>query len=127
MYPKIFTILLSTLIFLIVIDAIRRQKMTFKYSIFWMGNCLLALLLAINDKILVRLSELAGFSLPSNFIFFLLLVFFIGLSFLLTLYVNEQNTRTETLAQALALLEHKFNQAFHSPSQRDTKANPPGK
>lgn len=127
MHPKIFTILLSGFILLIVIDAIRRQKMTFKYSIFWMGNCLLAFILSINDKILMRLSDLAGFSLPSNFIFFLLLVFFIGLSFLLTIYVNEQNTRTETLAQALALLEHKFNQAFHSPSQRNLKANPPEK
>ncbi|MBI3306472.1 MAG: DUF2304 domain-containing protein [Candidatus Omnitrophica bacterium] len=121
MHPKIFTILLAAVIFMIVIDAIRRQKMTFKYSIFWMSNCLLALVLSINDRILVRLSELAGFSLPSNFIFFLLLVFFIVLSFLLTIYVNEQNTRTENLAQAMALLEHKFDQSLNQKTDSTKK------
>ncbi len=123
MHPKIFAILVSSIIFLIVVDSIRRQKMTFKYSIFWLGTCLLALVLGINDRILVRLSELAGFSLPSNFIFFLLLAFFIVLSFLLTIYVNEQNTRTETLAQAVALLEHKLNQSLQNPEDKKIDPN----
>ena len=92
-----------------VIELIRRQKMTFKYSLFWLASCLAVLFFAWRDQFLIALSQWAGFVLPSNFIFFLLLVFFILLSLFLTLYVNEENNRSETLAQAIALLEHKLN------------------
>ncbi len=91
-----------------VIEFIRRQKMTFKYSLFWLVSCLAVLFFAWNDELMVSLSEWAGFALPSNFIFFLLLVFFIVLSLFLTLYVNEENNRSETLAQAIARLEFKL-------------------
>jgi len=51
------------------------------------------------------------------FVFFLLLMFFICLSLLLTLYVNEQNSRTETLAQQVAILDH------HVRKLRASKSN----
>ncbi|MCM8774740.1 MAG: DUF2304 domain-containing protein [Candidatus Omnitrophica bacterium] len=108
MQTKLFVIITSLLILLTVVELIRRQKMTFKYSMFWLGASFSGLVLSLNENILVTLSELTGFSLPSNFVFFLLLVAFIFLSLLLTLYVNEQNNRTETLAQTLALLEHEI-------------------
>src|SRR3990167_9341307 len=99
MPAKTFAILISIVIFLFVIELIRRQKMTFKYSTFWLGTCIFVLFFAFNDRLLTNVSEIFGFELLSNFIFFLLLVFFILLSLLLTLYVNEQNSRSETLAQ----------------------------
>lgn len=108
MQPKTFAILSAIMIAFIVIEAIRRQKMTFKYSIFWLGTCALVLFFSFYDKLLATLSSLFGFALPSNFVFFLLVVFFIILSLLLTIYINEQNTRTETLAQTIALLECKI-------------------
>jgi hypothetical protein len=110
MNAKIFAISSSILILFFVIELIRRQKMTFKYSISWLGISLLALAFAVYDPLLSRLSALAGFELPSNFVFFLFLVFFTLLSLLSTLYINEQNSRTEALAQSLALLEYQFKE-----------------
>jgi len=110
MEAKTFAIFIAGIIFLVVIELVRRQKMTFKYSLSWLSACLLVLFFAINDGLLDKLSTLSGFQLPSNFIFFLLLTFFVFLSLLLTIYVNEQNNRCETLAQAVGILEHKVNQ-----------------
>jgi len=108
MQAKYFVILTALAIFTYVIELIRRQKMTFRYSFFWLSTCLVALVFGIWDNLLGKLSRLAGFTLPSNFVFFLLLAFFILMSLMLTLYINEQNSRTETLAQRMALLEQKL-------------------
>ena len=123
MPAKTFAILISIIIFLFVFELIRRQKMTFKYSTFWLGTCLFVLFFAFNDRLLTGVSEMFGFKLLSNFIFFLLLVFFILLSLLLTLYVNEQNSRSETLAQSVAMLEYKLKQLEKkSNAKRETNS-----
>ena len=108
MHVKTFSILITLMILGLVVDLIRRQKMTFKYAVTWFGGCLAALIFAVNDTLLIKISHWAGFALPSNFIFFLLLVFVMYLSLLLTIYINEQNSRTESLAQAIAALQHRI-------------------
>ena len=108
MHAKVFAIGSSVAILLIVIELIRRQKMTFKYSVVWLLTCILALYFSLSETPVQILSSFAGFRLPSNFIFFLLSCFVTLLSLLLTIYVNEQNSRSEVLAQSLAKLEYKI-------------------
>ena len=108
MKAQTLAIILSFSILFFVIDCIRRQKMTFKYSIFWLGACSAVSFFSLNEAFLGKISRIAGFKIPSNFIFFLLLSFFVFLSLLLTIYINEQNNRTETLSQAVGALEYKL-------------------
>lgn len=117
MQAKFFVILMALAIFIFVIELIRRQKMTFRYSFFWLSTCLVALILSIWDNVLGFLAKAAGFALPSNFVFVLLLAFFLLLSLLLTIYINEQNNRTETLAQKTAILENKLDQLLKNFSR----------
>ena len=111
MAVKTFAILTSLLIFFFVIELIRRQKTTFKYSLFWIITCTIVLFFTYHDGLLRKISQLAGFELLSNFIFFLLLVFFIVLSLILTIYVNEQNNRSDLLAQSVGMLEYELKRA----------------
>ncbi len=108
MQPKIFAITLAVLIFISVIELIRRQKMTFKYALSWLAASGLVLFFAIQNSLLEKLSAWAGFELPSNFIFFLLLIFVILFSLLLTIYINEQNSRAESQAQTIARLDYRI-------------------
>lgn len=110
MPAKLFAIGSSIAILLFVLELIRRQKMTFKYSVTWLGISTVVLILALNPRPLNWVSKWVGFALPSNFIFFLLTVFVILLSLLLTIYANEQNNRSETLAQSIALMEYRMKQ-----------------
>jgi hypothetical protein len=110
MQVKVFAILSSIAIFIFVIELIREQKMTFKYSLTWLAVSALVLFFAVFDGLLDQIASWVGFELPSNFIFFLLLVFVILFSLLLTIHINEQNSRNETLAQSLAILEYKMKQ-----------------
>lgn len=110
MQTKIFAVVSAVLILTFVLDLIRRQKMTFRYSVVWLIISFLSIFFALYDRPLYQLAKLAGFTLPSNFIFFLFLIFFIWVCLFLTLYVNEQSNRSETLAQSVAILEHKLKQ-----------------
>lgn len=110
MDARLFAMMISIMLFVFVLDLIRRQKMTFKYSLGWLSACGLMVLFTINHKLLFKISALAGFKLPSNFIFFLLLVFSVFFSLLLTLYINEQNNRAERLAQSVGILESKIRE-----------------
>lgn len=109
MQARTFAILIAVAILISVIELIRREKMTFRYSCSWLTASIVALFFAFYPRSLRQLSELTGFALPSNFVFFLLLAFFVFLSLFLTIYINEQNNRTESLAQSIAMLEYKIN------------------
>lgn len=108
MNARLFAIIAALIIFISVINLIRKQKMTFKYSVLWLSICLAVLFFAVYEQALFTLSKWAGFELPSNFVFFFLLIFFSLSSLFLTIYINEQNTRSERLAQTTALLERKL-------------------
>ena len=108
MHPKIFAFAMAFIILILVIDLIRRQKMTFKYALAWLTSSVLVLFFTIQDHWLNDLTKWAGFALPSNFIFFLLLIFVIFFSLLLTIHINEQNGRSESLAQMIARLDYRL-------------------
>jgi hypothetical protein len=107
---KTFAIIVAFLIVGFIVDLIRRQKMTFKYSLFWLSASGLTLFFAFYDSALDRLASMAGFQLTSNFIFFLYLAFVSALCLFLTVYINEQNSRTETLAQHVGILQLKIKE-----------------
>jgi len=117
MQAKTFAILAAILIFGGIINQIRLQKMTFRFSMLWLAGSAMVLFLAFNDGLLSSIARKVGFELTSNFIFFLFLCFFVLVSLCLTLYINEQTTRTEKLVQSLGILELKLRQLEEKTTQ----------
>ncbi len=110
MHAKTFAILSALALLLLIVNRIRLQQMTFKFSMMWLAFSVAVVFFAFFDTLLSKVSKLAGFGLTSNFIFFLFLVLSVVLSLFLTLYINEQTTRTEALAQDLGILRLKIDQ-----------------
>ncbi|MFA7255307.1 MAG: DUF2304 domain-containing protein [Candidatus Omnitrophota bacterium] len=108
MHPKTFALIITFSVLILVIDLIRRQKMTFKYALAWLASSIAVIFFTLQDTWLRTVAQWAGFALPSNFIFFLLLIFVIFFSLLLTIHINEQNSRAESLAQAIARLDYRL-------------------
>ena len=103
-------IAVSVLIFLFVLDLVRRQKLTFKYALAWLSVSGAAIFFALFYKLLFAVAAWLGFELPSNFIFFTLFCAFILLSLLLTVFLCQQNSRNDRMAQKIALLEFELNE-----------------
>lgn len=106
MNARLLAAALSLLLFLFVVEMIREERLTFKYAFGWLLAAVIGLLMAVFDRCVVRAAGWFGFELPSNFIFFTGLGVFVFLSLLLTIFLCQQNRRTERLAQKIALLEN---------------------
>ncbi len=102
---KLLAIAISSLIFLFVLDLVRRRKLTFKYALAWLFVSGAAVVSAVFHKLLFALAAWLGFELPSNFIFFSLMCAFVVLSLLLTVFLCQQNERNNRMAQKIAILE----------------------
>ena len=97
---------LSLLLFLVIIEFVRRERLTFKYAVGWLAVSFCGFLFSWHDRILSRISTVCGFELLSNFVFFSVLCAFVFLSLFLTILVCQQNGRNDRMAQRLGLLEN---------------------
>ncbi|MBF0521701.1 MAG: DUF2304 domain-containing protein [Candidatus Omnitrophica bacterium] len=110
MFVKLLPLSFGIIILVLVLELIRREKLTFKYALGWMVVGFLAIFLSIFDKILFHVALFLGFELPSNFIFFSLLSVFIFLSLSLTVFLCQQNNRNDIMAQKIGILESEIAQ-----------------
>ena len=106
---KSLSIALSLLILILVFEFIRRERLSFKYAFSWIAVALLALIFAVFDKFLYKISVFLGFTLPSNFIFFVCFFAVACLSLLLTIFLCQQNERNDRMAQKLSILENEID------------------
>jgi hypothetical protein len=107
---KLLSFILSFGIFLFVMELVRRERLTFKYAMGWLGAAALAVFFSAFPKCLFKLSTLFGFELPSNFIFFGLLCTFVFLGLLLTVFLCQQNSRNDRMAKKIGILEFELQE-----------------
>jgi hypothetical protein len=100
----------SATVFLFVVDLVRRRRLTFKYAMAWLLVAGGGIFCAIFYRPLFVLAAFLGFELPSNFIFFTLFCVFVFLSLLLTVFLCQQNSRNDVMAQKIALLEFEMKE-----------------
>lgn len=121
---KLIAIFIVVVFILLVVELVRRERLTFKYASGWFGVLVMALFLAVFDELLFKVSSWLGFELPSNFIFFALLCVFVFLGLLLTVFLCQQDNRNDAIAQKIGLLEFeleqlKNNRPYESKSKRN--------
>src|SRR5690349_9341243 len=107
---KFLTFLLAFLMFVIVLELTRREKINFRYAFGWIGVSVLAIFLTVFDNLLIHLAHWLGFELASNFIFFTLLSVFVFLSLLMTVFLCQQHERNDKMAQKIGMMELEINQ-----------------
>jgi hypothetical protein len=95
----------SIILLLIILELIRRKYLRERYALIWIVTGCLFLLLCIRVTILYHISNLLGFTVPSNALFFFgilsLILIVLGLS-VITSRLAEKN---RTLTQEVTLLE----------------------
>ncbi len=105
---KIVTVIIASIIFLLVVELIREEKLTFKYALGWLAVSLMAIVLSLFDFVIIAIARFFGFELASNFIFFSLLCVMVFLSLYMTLQLCQQNSHNDAMAQKIAMLEYEI-------------------
>ncbi len=117
---KVLAIAISVLVFLLVIELIRSGRLTFKYAVSWLAASAIGIVVAVFDRVLFHAAHALGFTLASNFIFFLIGVALVFLSLVLTVYLCQQTVRSERLAQDIALMKLEIEKLKHNNPGKKT-------
>ena len=102
---NLFAILGSLLLLLIVVELIRRRYLRERYSLLWIMTAGFFLLLSVRGDLLNRISDLLGFTIPSNALFFFGILFLVLLILGLSIITSRLAEKNRILTQKVVLLE----------------------
>ncbi|HLF17274.1 MAG TPA: DUF2304 domain-containing protein [Candidatus Omnitrophota bacterium] len=119
---KYLVLILSAIIILFVIELIREEKFTFKYAFGWIFVSSLAIIFTLFDEVLFKAARLLGFELTSDFVLFIFLSAFVFMILMMTVFLCQQNSHNDRIAQKLGILEFEIEQL---KKKSDGKKDPP--
>ena len=95
---------------LYVFRLIHRDKLELRYALLWFLLSVVLVTLAFFPSLIAFLSELLGFELTSNFLFFIAIFFLLLQALSLSSTVSKQQQAIKNLSQAIALLQHQIDE-----------------
>ena len=102
---NVFAILGSILLLLVILELVRRKYLRERYALIWVVTGSLFLLLSVREGILHRISDLLGFSLPVNALFFFGILFLILIVLGLSVVTSRLAEKNRALTQEVVLLK----------------------
>jgi len=108
MILQIIAIVVSALFTLAVIDFIRRNRLKERYALLWLAAGVVMVLLSAWKQLLVWVTGLFGFEIPSNGLFSVVLIFLLMIVFHFSIAISSESDRIKRLAQELALLKERL-------------------
>lgn len=104
--------IVSTLMLLgVILELVRRKRMLERYAIVWLLSALALLVFAIWGGLLNTVAEALGVAYPPNALFLIAFGFVILLLLHFSLAVSRLSDQSKVLAQRLALLEQRVDEA----------------
>jgi hypothetical protein len=98
------------LLFVFVLELVRRRRLKEEYSILWMAVSLGTAVLAAWGGLLLGITRLVGAYSANSVIFFFGLLFLLAVVLHLTVKVSGLSEQNKDLAQQLALLERRLEE-----------------
>lgn len=102
---RIVLLILSASFLLFTLYRVRKGHYLLKYSLIWIFFSMVGLAAAIFPDWVSWLAVLLGFSIPSNFVYFALIVFLLISNLILCGILSRQETTIKTLVQEVSILK----------------------
>ncbi len=103
---KIFAYLIIIFYFVIVLNAVHKDKMPIKSSILWFLIGFLMIVFILFPEMLIKISRLVGIETISNLLFFCALICLLILSFDLYRINNLEKRKNISLAQEIGVIKN---------------------
>ena len=91
-----------------VIRMTRKKSIDLRYSIFWIGLCVIIIVISLFPNTLEGMANVIGVELASNMVFMLAIILLVMITFLLTASISRLSTKTKRLTQEIALLKREL-------------------
>ena len=102
---KIFVISISIILFIVIIDLVRRRKLREEYSWLWLLTGVVIIILAGSYDLLRFITKLLGVVVPTSALFFFGLLFLMVISLYYSTKISSLHDRVKDLAQEVAILK----------------------
>lgn len=109
-YMRLLIALIGIIIFIMVIELVRRKKFREELSIVWLFIGVgIIILSTFGDKIIDPIAFYLGLPYPPVLIFIIFMFFFLLAMIYLTKVISDIKSRNKELSQKIALLEYKIS------------------
>ena len=102
---QIFAILISIIIFIVIIELVRKRKLREEFSLIWLLTGFLLFILAIWYDLLLAITSLIGASLATSTLFFFGLVFLILINLYYSIKLSAIANQMKNLSQEVGILK----------------------
>jgi hypothetical protein len=99
----------TTILFLIVLELVRRRRLLERYALVWLGSAVVLFALAIWGGLLNTVADAIGIFYPPTALFVIAFGFILMLLLHFSTAVSRLTDQTKVLAQRLALMEQRQN------------------
>lgn len=111
------------ILFLAVVESVRRGILETKYSLLWIFTCIVLGILSLSDNILETMANFIGVEYAPSLLFLFGLLCTLILIFDLTRRISSLNNKVIILTQEFALLEEKYREEIRKfTDQKDARA-----
>jgi len=102
---QIFALIVSILVFIVVIDMVRRRRLREEYSVLWLVTSVVMFVLVFRYEWLVALTALIGAGLPTTTLFLSSIIFLMLLSVQFCIKISRLTDQVKNLSQENALMK----------------------
>ena len=121
---QIFALIVSAMVFVIVIDMVRKRRLREEYSVLWLLTSVLMFVLVFRYEWLVALTDLIGAGLPTTTLFLFSIIFLMLLSVQFCIMISKLTNQMKNLSQENALMRHeieRLNDTLTTSSEGQTE------
>jgi len=101
---QIFALIVSALIFIFVVDLVRRRRLREEYSVLWLATSVIMFILVLRYEWLVALTSFIGAGLPTTTLFLCSIIFLMLVSVQFCIKISGLTEQVKDLCQENALM-----------------------
>ncbi len=102
-------IIVNILFILFIYRSIKRNKISLKYSLFWIVSSIIMIFCALTPKLQQQIAHFIGIQTASNMIFLFLIGILLIISFILTVIVSKHKEKITLLVEEIGILKEQIN------------------
>jgi len=118
---KIFALVVSVLVFIVVVDMVRKRRLREEYSVLWLATSVVMFVLVLRYEWLVSLTFLIGAGLPTTTLFLFALIFLMLLSVQFCIKISKLTDQVKNLSQENALMKLEIEHLAHNETDSYNK------
>jgi len=112
---QVFALIVSVLVFVIVIDMVRKRRLREEYSVLWLLTSVLMFVLIFRYEWLLSLTDLIGAGLPTTTLFLFSIIFLMLLSVQFCIKISQLTEQVKILSQENTLMKRELESLSGNP------------